>query len=83
MGLFTSKYTSVMKISELQVSHLIPQGRFKEQLVRVFLKPTGDVDTDSRSQQWVEEAFTAWCGRNNMKEPKVSYKHCIFMLACV
>ena len=54
-----------------QVSSMLPQVWFKEHLVRVFLRPSGDDDIDRRSSELLTEAFNAWCVKNTMKEPKV------------
>ncbi|XP_025115815.1 deoxynucleoside triphosphate triphosphohydrolase SAMHD1-like isoform X1 [Pomacea canaliculata] len=53
-----------------EVSHLIPKNQFKEQLVRVFLKPSDDRDADGKCLQLLMEAFSTWCKNNKMKEPK-------------
>ena len=50
---------------------MLPQVWFKEQLVRVFLCPSGDDDIDRRSSELLTEAFSCWCVKNTMKEPKV------------
>lgn len=50
---------------------MLPQVWFKERLVRVFLRPTGDDDIDRRSSELLEEAFVRWCLKNTMKEPKM------------
>ena len=50
---------------------MLPQVWFKEQLVRVFLRPSGDDDIDRRSSELLAEAFGRWCVKNTMKEPKV------------
>ena len=50
---------------------MLPQVWFKEQLVRVFLRPSGDDDTDRRSSELLEESFRKWCLKNTMKEPKM------------
>lgn len=59
------------ELNFLQVSHLIPKNQFKEQLVRVFLKPSDDQDADGKCLQLLMEAFSTWCKNNKMKEPKV------------
>ena len=51
---------------------MLPQAQFKEQLVRVFLRPTEDEDTGKQCLKLLKKGLKQWCLKNTMKEPEVS-----------
>ena len=54
---------------------MLPQVWFKEHLVRVFLRPTGDDDINRKRSELLKKAFKKWCVKNTMKEPKMREWH--------
>ncbi|XP_070192784.1 deoxynucleoside triphosphate triphosphohydrolase SAMHD1-like [Littorina saxatilis] len=57
-------------VNPTQISYMLPQVRFKEQLVRLFLRPTEDKETDRQCMRLLEKGFKDWCVKNTMKKPE-------------
>ncbi|XP_076449786.1 deoxynucleoside triphosphate triphosphohydrolase SAMHD1-like isoform X2 [Babylonia areolata] len=53
-----------------EVSHLVPQTQFREQLVRLFLRPTEDRQKNEKRLEALFDAFTRWCQANKINKAK-------------
>ncbi|KAL8607471.1 hypothetical protein ACOMHN_004443 [Nucella lapillus] len=62
--------TTAVAVRASEVSILLPQELFWEQLVRVFLRPIQDKDTNDKCLQLLLEGFERWCKKNHLLKPK-------------
>jgi hypothetical protein len=63
---------NILRLMFIQVSSMLPQVLFKEQLVRVFLRPSMDTEKDKEAKSLLQQGFKEWCQVNTMQSPAVS-----------
>ncbi|XP_070190105.1 deoxynucleoside triphosphate triphosphohydrolase SAMHD1-like [Littorina saxatilis] len=63
------KQDEALALDALKVSHLIPNTTFKEEIIRLFFRPSDDDEKDSECTRLLVEGFREWCRANNMQVP--------------